>query len=519
MKSNFLIILSLGMSLSALAQDPFAKKYAAVITAESARKHLSILASDEFEGRETGKAGAEKAAQYLKAEFRKMGLKGPVNGDYFQKVEMYEKTQTLRMLAVNGKALEPKDFTLTSFTGPKTTFTDFVFVGYGISGPKYDDLTTANVEGKVMIVLSGEPQANGIFLSTGTAAQSPSSSARTKTAALRAKKPALIITVLPAAGRGFVTGSQMVLSKEVPANAVNLISLSAETVNSLLASTGKTIADIQKAIIETGKPAPLQVKSALTIDVAANFNPVDAKEVMGFLEGSDPKLKEEVLVISSHYDHEGLTTAGTDKVMNGADDDGSGTTGVLEIARAFSKAKKENHGPKRSILFLGHIGEEKGLLGSQYYSEHPVFPMAKTIANLNIDMIGRVGYEYIGKPDSANYVYVIGSAMLSSTLRKVSEEANKNYLNMVTDYKYDDPADPNRFYYRSDHYNFAKHNVPIIFYFNGVHDDYHKASDEVSKINFPLLAKRAQLAFYTGWELANRAERPLVDSKSPMSTR
>ncbi|MBL4676558.1 MAG: M28 family peptidase, partial [Mucilaginibacter sp.] len=227
-------------------------------------------------------------------------------------------------------------------------------------------------------------------------------------------------------------------------------------------------------------------------------------------------------VFSAHYDHIGLNTrpGATDKVNNGADDDGSGTTGILEIARAFTQAKKDGKGPRRSILFLGNVGEEKGLLGSEYYTDHPVFPLANTIADLNIDMIGRVGEEYIGKPDSANYVYSIGSNMLSSDLHKIGEAANATYTKMKLDYKYDDPNDPNRFYYRSDHYNFARFNVPIIFYFNGVHADYHAPGDEVSKINFPLLAKRAQLAFFTGWELANRDARPIVDrAEAPKGTR
>ncbi|RYE01337.1 MAG: M28 family peptidase, partial [Sphingobacteriaceae bacterium] len=201
-------------------------------------------------------------------------------------------------------------------------------------------------------------------------------------------------------------------------------------------------------------------------------------------------------------------------VNNGADDDGSGTTGVLEIARAFTQAKKDGHGPRRSILFLGNVGEEKGLLGSEYYTDHPVFPLSQTITDLNIDMIGRTGYDYIGKADSSNYLYVIGSAMLSTTLRKVTEEVNTTYTKLDLDYKYDDPNDPNRFYYRSDHYNFAKHGVPIIFYFDGENPDYHRPGDEVSKINFPMLVKRAQLVFYTGWNLANRDERPVVDVKT-----
>jgi Zn-dependent M28 family amino/carboxypeptidase len=286
------------------------------------------------------------------------------------------------------------------------------------------------------------------------------------------------------------------------------------TADMILKSSSKTVADLKGAIDQSGAPQSQTVKADIATSYATEEIPVKAVDVLGFLPGSDPKLKDEVLVISAHYDHIGLMPEGSkDMVNNGADDDGSGTTAIMELARAFSKAKKDGHGPRRSILFLGNVGEEKGLLGSEYYTDHPVIPLANTIADLNIDMIGRIGVDYIGKPDSANNVYVIGSSMLSTDLHKVGENANNLYTKLDLDYKYDDPADPNRFYYRSDHYNFAKHGVPIIFYFNGVHADYHRPGDEVSKINFPLLAKRAQLVFYTAWDLANADKRPVVDGK------
>jgi Zn-dependent M28 family amino/carboxypeptidase len=292
---------------------------------------------------------------------------------------------------------------------------------------------------------------------------------------------------------------------------VNVVSVSTATANEILKAGGLTVAALQEQISGTGKPASKLIKTAISASAIKQEVKVRAENVLGFLEGSDPKLKKEILVVTGHYDHIGLTTSGTDKVNNGADDDGSGTTGVLLIAEAFTKAKKAGKGPKRSILFMTVVGEEKGLLGSEWYSEHPVFPLENTIADLNTDMIGRTGFEYQGKPDSANYIYVIGSDKLSSELRKISETINSTYTKMVLDYKYDDPKDTERIYYRSDHYNFAKHNIPIIFYFDGLHQDYHKPSDEVSKINFTLLAKRAQLTYYTAWELANRASRPLVD--------
>lgn len=229
----------------------------------------------------------------------------------------------------------------------------------------------------------------------------------------------------------------------------------------------------------------------------------DSENIWAFVEGSEKP--DEILVISAHYDHVGMKNG---EVYNGADDDGSGTVALLEIASAFQKAKKEGKGPKRSILFLHVTGEEHGLHGSRFYAENPLFPIANTIANINIDMIGRRGY---GKEDNNNYVYVIGSDRLSTDLHRISEEANTKYIGMELDYKYNDLNDPNRFYYRSDHYNFAKKGIPAIFYFNGVHDDYHKATDTPDKIDYPLLAKRTQLSFAVAWELANADERPKVD--------
>jgi len=244
-----------------------------------------------------------------------------------------------------------------------------------------------------------------------------------------------------------------------------------------------------------------------TISAPQERSAVSTENVLGFLPGTDKKA--EILVVSAHYDHLGIIGG---EVYNGADDDGSGTVGMLSIAEAFSQAARAGHGPRRSILFLANTGEEKGLLGSQYYTDHPVFPLASTVADLNIDMIGRTDPAHEGKPD---YVYVIGSDKLSSQLHAVLENANRQYSQLALDYRFNDPNDPNRFYYRSDHYNFAVHKVPVAFFFSGVHADYHQASDEVSKIQFDKLEARAKLVFFTAWELANRDERPAVDSNKP----
>lgn len=229
----------------------------------------------------------------------------------------------------------------------------------------------------------------------------------------------------------------------------------------------------------------------------------DSENVVAFIKGSEKP--DEIVVISAHLDHEGIKNG---EIYNGADDDGSGTVAILEIAQAFQAATKAGKGPKRSVLFLHVTGEEKGLLGSKYYTENPIFPIVNTVTDLNIDMVGRIDDRHKENP---NYIYLIGSDKLSTELHNLSEEINKKYTKIDLDYKYNDENDPNRFYYRSDHYNFAKYNVPIIFYFNGTHADYHQPSDTPDKINYELLEKRTRLVFHTAWEVANRPQRIFAD--------
>nr|WP_314865050.1 M28 family peptidase [uncultured Flavobacterium sp.] len=231
----------------------------------------------------------------------------------------------------------------------------------------------------------------------------------------------------------------------------------------------------------------------------------DSENIWAFIEGSEKP--NEIIVISAHYDHVGTKDG---EVYNGADDDGSGTSALLELAQAFQIAKKEGHGPKRSILFLHVTGEEHGLHGSRFYSENPLFPLENTVADVNIDMIGRRDEIH---PNTNNYVYIIGANRLSSELDFVCSIMNQKYVGLDLDYRFNDPKDPNHFYERSDHYNFAKHGIPSVFFFNGVHADYHKKTDEPDKIEYDALAKRAQLAFVTAWELANRKDRIVVDKK------
>jgi hypothetical protein len=227
-----------------------------------------------------------------------------------------------------------------------------------------------------------------------------------------------------------------------------------------------------------------------------------SSNVLAFIPGSDPILSKEIIVITAHYDHIGIDN-GT--VYNGADDDGTGTVALLELAEAFMQAYREGHGVRRSILIMPVSGEEKGLLGSSYYTDHPVIPLEQTVANLNIDMIGR---NDIAHENKTNYIYVIGADRLSDDLHNANEWANTNYTKLELDYRFNDPKDPNQFYYRSDHYNFAKNNIPSVFYFSGVHEDYHQPTDDIEKIIFSKVELVTRLVFHTAWKLANDTERP-----------
>jgi hypothetical protein len=251
-----------------------------------------------------------------------------------------------------------------------------------------------------------------------------------------------------------------------------------------------------------------------------NEGEVDTENVIAIIRGSEKP--DEYLVLTAHLDHVGYGRTGSrsrdayigevkERIHNGADDDGSGTVAMLEIAQAFKEASKKGKGPKRSIIFLHVTGEEKGLLGSAYYADNPIYPLANTVTNLNLDMIGRI--DPTRKGDKREYIYIIGSDHDSQDLHALSEQTNLETVNIDLDYRYNAKDDPNRFYYRSDHYNFAKNGIPIIFYFSGTHPDYHLPSDTPDKIEYDLLELRSKLVFYTAWNIANRDKRIALDPK------
>ncbi|RAK64069.1 M28 family peptidase [Hymenobacter edaphi] len=498
-----------------------ARTYAEGITQADLRKHLTVLASDEYEGRETGEKGQKMAADYIANRFKELGLVGPVQGSdnpYLQHFTMERSTWAgTGTLKVGGQSFQwMKDF-YAAGNSPfdQATTLQPVFVGYGIEQEGYNDYAGLDVKGKDVVVLLGEPMKDGKpTLSKDEKPTKWGNDYRAKSA-LATQKGARSVFFVAASKDDFdkaltrltpYLGRPSISFMDKKESRAATLFVSPAVGLKLLGTTEAALGKYRTAAA-AGKPTSAFKPASVVVTAPKKREQFTTENVLGFLEGSDKK--DEILVVSAHYDHIGIISG---EVHNGADDDGSGTVSVLEMAEAFTQAKAAGHGPRRSMLFLTVTGEEKGLLGSEYYTDHPVFPLERTIADLNIDMVGRTDKEHEGKPD---YVYVIGSDKLSSELYNIVENANKQYGPIDLDYRFNDPQDPNRFYYRSDHYNFAKHKIPVAFFFNGVHADYHGAKDEVDKIEFPKMEKRARLVFYSAWELANRDNRIVVDSNKP----
>lgn len=477
--------------------------YAETITEEELREHLMTYASDEFEGRETGTKGQKKAVAYLKEKYEALEIPAAKsNGDYFQKVPLELTKLPKGTISINGdRYYIGNDF--LSFSSSEGTYDELVYIGYGIDTDSYSDYSM-DVTGKVVIAKAGEPKnEDGTYVISGTSEGSAwsnmSEAIGKKVTAAKENGAKGLLYYDPtnyARFEGYYNymstndrGQMQVKSEE---ETIALVLLKDKVVTKLLPDIENT---------NSFKP----VEATISFNLVGDNEEIDTENVVAVIKGSEKP--EEYIVISSHLDHIGVNADGN--INNGADDDGSGTVAMLEMAEAFKEAEKAGQGPKRSIVFLHVTGEEKGLLGSQFYTDNePLFPLEQTVANLNIDMIGRIDPKRQG---GRNYVYLIGSDKLSQELHNLSEEINSKYTQIELDYKYNDENDPNRFYYRSDHYNFAKNNIPIIFYFSGTHEDYHRPGDTPDKINYDLLKNRTQLIFHTAWEVANREKRVVVD--------
>lgn len=478
--------------------------YAESITQEDLKDHLYTYASDEFEGRETGEPGQKKAVEYIQSHYESLGIPpAQSNGDYFQKVPLEVSKVPKGNLSINNESFALGDH-VVSFSSAQGTFDQIVYAGYGIEEGEYSDYSNINVTGKLVLIKAGEPKnSDGTYVLSGSSEKSDwsnMSESMGKKSALALEKGAKGVLYFDAQNFPRFKG----YFDFMKSNNSGRMQLAEDTSGDILIILNEKAATAIKTDIDEDN-IPKTVSADIQLNITGGNDHIDSENVVAFLKGSEKP--NEYVIISSHLDHIGITADG--QINNGADDDGSGTVALLEIAQAFKKAADEGNGPKRSIVFLHVTGEEKGLLGSRYYTDvDPIFPLENTVVDLNIDMIGRIDPKYNG---ARNYLYIIGSDKLSTELHNLSEEVNERYTNIEFDYKYNDENDPNRFYYRSDHYNFAKNNIPIIFYFNGTHADYHRPGDTPDKINYDLLENRARLIFHTAWEIANRPSRLLVD--------
>ncbi len=504
---------------------PDPKPYADGILATDLRPLVEVLASDSLEGRETGELGQRKAADFIAQQFKAIGL--PTKGDrntYFQNIYLQRESWKKISLKVGDQEFKNRTdfYVYPAFnpSNPQLDLKEIMFVGYGIEDSTYNDYGKTDVAGKAVIFYDGEPMDNaGKSLITRSEFRSSWSVDWKRKVQLAKSKGAIMVFIVDSNFGESIKSNRKMTSTYgwKPANA-NTEGQPVDFVNSMFVSPtvaaailGKKANKAETAITDLRngeKFKSVKVKSKIAIALDKEIKTLEGSNVIGFIEGSDPNIKNEYVFVTAHYDH--LGTPDSSVIYYGADDNASGTAGVIEIARAFAEAKKKGVGPKRSVVCMLVSGEEKGLLGSDFYVQFPLFPLSKTIVDINIDMIGRVDDRHTGNP---NYIYVIGSDRLSSDLHAINEQVNKDYTQLELDYKYNDPADKNRYYERSDHYNFALQGIPAIFYFNGTHPDYHKPTDTVDKIDFNALAKRTQLAFHTAWEIANRPWRLTVDKK------
>lgn len=497
------------------------------IHAAQLRDYLTFLAADELEGRDTPSRGLNIAARFLASHLSRLGLKPAGDEGFLQRIDM-----TRRIVEAEGSTLtlDGRDFEYgRDFVGssPGSAEGPLVYVGHGhvIRKRSMDAYAGVDVTGKILIANAGLPEGvtrQDLRGDPGEAWESPQTYA--------ARHGALGVVLIPdfrtlsswqrvrarAEDRGSV--SVDLFSKD-QTGAVPVITASPELVSALFAGERTSADEVFRRAQDRkgGTPFDLRPNRRLRMMVNGTTERVPAYNVVAIYQGSDPVLAKEYVALGAHYDHVGLATNGEDRIYNGADDDGSGTTALLAMAEALARGRVKT---KRSILFVWHAGEERGLLGSRYFVSRPAVPLDRIVAQLNVDMIGRSRAEgdtseANGALTGPNEIYVIGSKMMSGALGEISERVNRSYLNLSFNYKYDDPDDPSRFFFRSDHYNYARHGIPIIFYFSGVHEDYHQVSDHVEKIDFGKMERVTRTIYATALALADAPTRPAVERALP----
>jgi Peptidase family M28 len=494
------------------------------------RADLSFIASDELEGRDTPSRGLDLAARYLAARLQALGLKPAGDeGGYFQRFATTRRTvdPAKATVTLGERTFSYGDDFLSSAPGKAEGAMVYVGHGYVVKKKDLDAYGGADVKGKILVAHAGYPE--GVTRADLRGDSGPDT--WESPASYAARHGAVGVVLVPdyatlagwrtsrenaATARGSLTVDAFQADRPAP---VPVVTASMPLVSAIFSGESISASDVAKWAQERKAHAivALDEKKRLTLDLGARVESVKTQNVVAIYEGGDAALKQEYVALGAHYDHVGLASSGTDRINNGADDDGSGTVALLNMAEALVRG---NVRTRRSWLFVWHAGEEKGLWGSRYFVQHPVVPLDRVVVQLNVDMIGRSRKpgDQVSSNSSLtgpNEIYVIGSKMMSSALGALSERVNKDFLDLSFNYKYDEPSDPNRFFFRSDHYNYAKKGIPIIFYFDGVHQDYHRVSDEIGAIDFTKMERVTRTIYATAYALAELPARPAVDRQLP----
>ena len=516
------------------------------ITAEAMKEILYVIASDEYAGRNTPSPQLDKTAQFIADRLKKLKVKPAGDkGSYFQRIAL-TKTQVDR--EQSSARLGERQFKLGEDFIPAGRVSGeaeapMVYAGYGwvIRSRNLNPYEGLDVRDRIVVV-SGD----GFAPPPGVTMQSLKAGDWESPVSYAQKNGARALVLIPRNfdrrwrfGAFSVTrpvytvprlenlASDDDAEEAAPAPGVVSVIPSRAMLDALFAGEqldGASVLRLAQATTagEQPKSFALSPEKRLSLSVRLAVTEESTQNIVGVIEGKDSKLKREYVALGAHYDHVGTSgatgcrPAGNDTICNGADDDGSGTTGLLAMAEAFTKGPR----PRRSILFVWHTGEEKGLWGSEYYTRYPTVPLGQVVAQLNIDMIGRSRKEGDTNPlnnrlTGPDEIYVIGSRMMSTQLGELNEAVNREYLGLKYNFHYDEPNDPERLFYRSDHYNYAKHGVPIVFYFDGVHEDYHRPGDSADKIDYQKLQNITRTVFVLASELANAPARPVVDKQIP----
>ena len=546
MKKNFLIfllIIGLLVPASAFGQTavritPAERRMAGAITADQLKDYLYFVASDAMGGRDTPSAGLDVTAEFIKMQLSRWGFKpAGDNGTFFQKIAI--KSESLdtanNLLQVDGKQFSLNDdfFRMTG-NGSANALMVFAGSGWVVKSKGINAYNGVDVNGRI-VVLTGEG-----FPNPNTITRPPAGITQ---ADLNGTKGTDWADPLTYARQNGAAGIILIGSPQIQTGwgqIRNFFSRGSSYPEKLREGNSNPAADTMPVVLVSDKVAaaifegtagkesttPFNIDKTVSVTTMSKAETKWTQNVVALWEGSSPTLKNEMVAIGAHYDHVGTNpnARGDDKIWNGADDDGSGTVAVLAIAEALAKSKVR---PKRSILFVWHAGEEKGLWGSEYFNKFPTVDIKKVVAQLNIDMIGRsldpnnvIKCDQPGKRcneelTKAHEIYVIGSEMMSSTLGAVTKGTNNAFLKLDYNYKYDDPKDPNRFFFRSDHFNYAQNGIPVVFWFDGVHEDYHQPTDHPDKIDYQKMEKVTRTIFLTMWEVSELRTRPAVDKQLP----